>query len=295
MGTVGYMSPEQIRGASLDARSDLFALGVVLYEMLTNHRPFAGESVPETIASILKEDPAPLVKLGVAAPAALERAVSRCVEKKPEDRFAAARDLQLALEEALATRPSRLTAPRAALAAGVLLALALVGWGIDRWGNLGSSASSSLPRRRSPEPISPGSTRFQADPRKRDGSCKSFRGSPPPATWPPTISPSSTWGSANGRRPSAGWRRTSRRGTHGSSGAQGGPAAPEHPLGSSLSRSAPARGAVAGRPRFPGALRFSGVFFSRFRLTSSRAPGLKCVKLAAFSESGHFRPVPAGL
>jgi TolB-like protein/Flp pilus assembly protein TadD len=140
MGTVGYMSPEQVRGASLDARSDIFSLGVVLYEMLTNHRPFAGESVPETIASILKEDPAPLVKLGVAAPAALERVVSRCMEKKPEDRFAAARDLQLALEEMLARRPSRLTPPRAALAAGVLLAIALVGWGIDRWGNLGSSA-----------------------------------------------------------------------------------------------------------------------------------------------------------
>ena len=97
IGTVPYMAPEQVQGQPADHRSDIFALGVVLYEMLTGHRPFGGSTTVETAAAILKEDPEPI---SVAAPAvspALGNVVSRCLEKRPEDRFDSARDLSATL------------------------------------------------------------------------------------------------------------------------------------------------------------------------------------------------------
>jgi serine/threonine protein kinase len=93
MGTVGYMSPEQVRGKPADERSDLFALGCVLYEMLTGTVAFARESTADTQAAILKEEPPALSSTGVTLPAELERSINRCLEKSPDARFQSASDL----------------------------------------------------------------------------------------------------------------------------------------------------------------------------------------------------------
>jgi TolB-like protein/Tfp pilus assembly protein PilF len=97
MGTVGYMSPEQLKGAPADARSDLFSFGAVLYEMLSGRRAFSRPSGAETMSAILRDEPAPLSPESVASP--LERVVRRCLEKSPEGRFQSARDLVFALRE----------------------------------------------------------------------------------------------------------------------------------------------------------------------------------------------------
>ncbi|HUR97058.1 MAG TPA: protein kinase [Pyrinomonadaceae bacterium] len=98
MGTVGYMSPEQVRGGSSDHRSDIFSFGVILYEMLTGRRAFGGDSVVETMHSILKEDVSDPDESGVRIPPALEKLMRRCLEKKPEHRFHSAHDLGFALD-----------------------------------------------------------------------------------------------------------------------------------------------------------------------------------------------------
>ena len=91
VGTAGYMSPEQVRGEAVDARSDIFSFGTVLYEMLTGRPAFARETAAETMAAILKEDPPE--PLPATVPPALARIVSRCLEKTREARFQSARDL----------------------------------------------------------------------------------------------------------------------------------------------------------------------------------------------------------
>ena len=93
VGTVGYMSPEQVRGDVVDHRSDIFSLGCVLQEMLTGRRAFERATAAETMTAILREDPASLAETGRALAPALERIVSHCLEKKPEQRFQSARDL----------------------------------------------------------------------------------------------------------------------------------------------------------------------------------------------------------
>jgi tetratricopeptide (TPR) repeat protein len=100
LGTVGYMSPEQVRGENADARSDLFALGAILYEMLTGKRAFQGASYVETLNAILKEEPAPLAASGHDIPAAIGPIVRRCLEKNPAERFQSASDLAFNLESA---------------------------------------------------------------------------------------------------------------------------------------------------------------------------------------------------
>jgi eukaryotic-like serine/threonine-protein kinase len=98
MGTLGYMSPEQVRGQETDHRSDIFAFGVILYEMLSGQRAFRGDSAIEVMNAILKEDPPELGELGVKISPGLEKIVRRCLEKKPEHRFHSAHDLGFALE-----------------------------------------------------------------------------------------------------------------------------------------------------------------------------------------------------
>ena len=93
MGTAGYMSPEQVRGQTVDSRSDIFSLGAILYEMLTGLRAFSGDSAVETMSAILKEDPPELSASGQPLPTSLERIVLHCLEKNPEERFQSARDL----------------------------------------------------------------------------------------------------------------------------------------------------------------------------------------------------------
>jgi serine/threonine protein kinase len=93
LGTVGYMAPEQVRGAEVDHRADLFALGVTLYGMLSGQRAFAAASSVETPNAILTSDPAEFETLGVPVPADVARIVAHCLEKQPADRFQSARDL----------------------------------------------------------------------------------------------------------------------------------------------------------------------------------------------------------
>ncbi len=100
MGTVGYMSPEQLRGLPAEAPSDIFSLGCVLYEMVTGRQAFVRRTGPETIAAILKEDPPPLPQARGPLPADLERILTRCLEKGPGERFQSARDLSFALRSA---------------------------------------------------------------------------------------------------------------------------------------------------------------------------------------------------
>jgi serine/threonine protein kinase len=98
IGTIQYMSPEQIEGKEADARSDLFALGAVLYEMATGKRPFDGKSQLSVASSILERDPAPIRTIKPLTPAAFERVVSSCLAKNPDDRFQTAHDVGLELE-----------------------------------------------------------------------------------------------------------------------------------------------------------------------------------------------------
>ena len=98
LGTAGYMSPEQVRGEPADARSDIFALGTILYEMLSGQRAFRRDTSAETMTAILKEDPPDLAELTKPIPPAVERIVRRCLEKKPLQRFQSARDLAFNLE-----------------------------------------------------------------------------------------------------------------------------------------------------------------------------------------------------
>ncbi len=114
LGTAGYMAPEQVRGRSVDQRSDIFSLGIVLYEMLSGKRAFRGETAADTITAILTKDPAPLSGSSSGVPPALQGIVSRCLEKRPEDRFSSAHDVALALNavaEALLTRQAPVEPP----------------------------------------------------------------------------------------------------------------------------------------------------------------------------------------
>ena len=138
MGTAGYMAPEQVRGLPCDPRTDLFAFGCVLYEMLSGQRAFKGPTPADTLSAILKEDPAPLRDLRQTVLPGLQQIVDRCLEKRPEDRFSSAHDVALALQaasssaEAVATRGTgvRVTVPThrwRLVAAGVLLLVGLAG------------------------------------------------------------------------------------------------------------------------------------------------------------------------
>jgi TolB-like protein/Flp pilus assembly protein TadD len=99
MGTVGYMSPEQVRGQAADPRSDIFSFGTVLYEMLTGERAFRGDSAIETLNAILKEEPPEISASRPQLSPALDHVVRRCLEKSPAERFQSARDLGFALSE----------------------------------------------------------------------------------------------------------------------------------------------------------------------------------------------------
>src|SRR6266542_2985495 len=98
LGTLGYMSPEQVRGRPADARSDIFSFGAILYEMLSGKRAFARDSAADTMSAILKEDPPELSATNQNISTGLERIVRHCLEKNPEARFHSAHDLAFDLE-----------------------------------------------------------------------------------------------------------------------------------------------------------------------------------------------------
>ncbi|MEP7339251.1 MAG: protein kinase [Acidobacteriota bacterium] len=123
MGTVGYMSPEQVRGQETDHRSDIFSFGLILYEMLAGRRAFQGESFAETMAAIVKEEPPDLTEANPKTPPQLERIVRRCLEKQPARRFQTASDLGFALEALSSPSGSRLKEDTASFAAKTISTL----------------------------------------------------------------------------------------------------------------------------------------------------------------------------
>ncbi|HWC65738.1 MAG TPA: protein kinase, partial [Thermoanaerobaculia bacterium] len=137
MGTVGYMSPEQVRGRDVDHRSDVFSFGAVFYEMLSGRRAFRGDSAVETMSAILREEPPDLVETGRSVSPSIDRIVRHCLEKSPAARFQSAGDIAFDLEALSGTSQSQ---PAAALRArsrgwwkipaAVVVAAALVGGGI---------------------------------------------------------------------------------------------------------------------------------------------------------------------
>ena len=95
VGTVDYMSPEQARGETVDARTDVWSLGVLLYELIAGRRPFAGRSSSEVLAGILEHEPAPLARFDADAPAELQRIVNKTLRKDREQRYQVMKDLML--------------------------------------------------------------------------------------------------------------------------------------------------------------------------------------------------------
>lgn len=138
LGTIGYMSPEQVRGQSADHRSDIFSFGAVLHEMLSGERPFKRDTSAEVMTAILKDDPPEIPSSATRAiPPGIERIMRRCLEKDPEQRFQSARDLAFALEamsgvgstslqQSIAARTKNLVISRNAALAGGVAALALL-------------------------------------------------------------------------------------------------------------------------------------------------------------------------
>jgi serine/threonine protein kinase/tetratricopeptide (TPR) repeat protein len=152
MGTVGYMSPEQVRGEKAEAASDLFSLGCVLYEMVTGRRAFSGKSAGDTMAAILKEDPPSVADSGKPVPAELERVIERCLAKEPGQRFHSAHDLAFALkgmlsvagEKPIAAEPSPSRARlRGAIWTAAALAI-LAAAGFFYWRNRAGQSIDSL-------------------------------------------------------------------------------------------------------------------------------------------------------
>jgi dipeptidyl aminopeptidase/acylaminoacyl peptidase len=141
LGTVGYMSPEQVRGESSDARSDIFSFGAVLYEMLTGKRAFKRETSAETMTAVLREEPPELTDSGWQGPLGLQRILTRCLEKGVERRFQSASDLAFAIESLSGTSSTKSVAqPRARLAwlpwaaiGLVVVALGAGSWLLGRW------------------------------------------------------------------------------------------------------------------------------------------------------------------
>ena len=126
LGTIGYMSPEQVRGLPADQRSDIFSFGCVLFEMVTARRAFHADSAAETMTAILREEPLDLIKDAAPVPAALEPVLRHCLEKRPEDRFHSARDLAFVLQAQPASaansgRTEPVAAPATRRAPGALL------------------------------------------------------------------------------------------------------------------------------------------------------------------------------
>jgi serine/threonine-protein kinase len=123
MGTLGYMAPEQVRGEPTDARTDIFALGCLVYEALRGERPFARSTMAESLAAVLRDDPISVARGGLGSPT-LQAVVARCLEKDPARRFQSAQEVAAALRAAAQAGGSAWTHPRPWVVATLGLALA---------------------------------------------------------------------------------------------------------------------------------------------------------------------------
>jgi len=138
LGTVGYMSPEQVRGLAVDRRSDIFSFGAIFYEMLSGRKAFKRKTPADTMSAILKEEPPELSESAPSVSPAVDQIVQHCLDKNPESRFQSAHDIAFALEKLTASGPSAATAaaPRlrtgsvllAAAAAAAIVAAAMLFW-----------------------------------------------------------------------------------------------------------------------------------------------------------------------
>ena len=149
LGTVAYMSPEQAEGKAVDARSDVFSLGAVLYEMLAGRRPFEGNSYLQTLTAILRDPPPPLATIRPDVPAALAKIVARALQKRPDDRHASAGEMEnelAALKAPAAERKSFLGRP-AVLVPALLLVLVAGGaaWRLARDARIRHARTVTLP------------------------------------------------------------------------------------------------------------------------------------------------------
>jgi serine/threonine protein kinase len=147
MGTVGYMAPEQVRGEPADHRSDIFALGAILYEMLSGRRAFARETSAETLTAILKEEPSDLSATDRAVSPGLSRIVERCLEKKPASRFQSSQDLAFALGQLDSTTGTSVAPSRASTSSPTVR---WVPWALFALATLALLATSILWRRSAP-------------------------------------------------------------------------------------------------------------------------------------------------
>ncbi len=152
LGTVGYMAPEQVRADPSDHRTDIFALGCVLYEMITGRRAYQRDTAAETMTAILKEDPPDPSASGISVAPAVLRTIRRCLEKRPDERFQSTRDLAFALESALESSSASGPAAMSALptrawrtrAAFLVVGLALgagIAWLVTRPSRSGQTAA----------------------------------------------------------------------------------------------------------------------------------------------------------
>ncbi|HEV8117451.1 MAG TPA: protein kinase, partial [Thermoanaerobaculia bacterium] len=151
LGTLGYMSPEQVRGRPADARSDIFSFGAILYEMLSGNRAFRGDSAADTMSAILKEDPPELSLTNQNVSPGLERVIRHCLEKNPEQRFHSAHDLAFDLEalSGLSGRPAspdRSPRTRRQLRWAAVALLAVIGAGAAFFAGRATTTSPSTPR-----------------------------------------------------------------------------------------------------------------------------------------------------
>ena len=154
MGTMGYMSPEQLRGLPVDHRSDIFSFGTVLYELLSGKKAFKRDTASDTIAAILKEEPPELTGSGRNISPALDHIVRHCLEKEPDDRFQSAKDVVFALSEAseptattgvrpLSARPSRKSLW---IAAALIVTAGVIGFALLRRPRAGGGAAGGAKR-----------------------------------------------------------------------------------------------------------------------------------------------------
>jgi len=150
LGTLQYMSPEQLEGIEADARTDIFAFGAVLYEMVTGKLAFQASSKTSLIAAIVDREPAPITSVVADAPPALERVIAICLRKKPDDRWQSIQDVKLELEAIAAgapvTGPAARTAKNAWLGWAAALLIAIIG-GAAAWIHLRSDRATNESRR----------------------------------------------------------------------------------------------------------------------------------------------------
>jgi TolB-like protein/Flp pilus assembly protein TadD len=154
MGTVGYMSPEQVRGLPVDHRTDIFSFGAILYELLSGGKAFKKDTAADTMSAILKEEPPDLSESGQNIPPALERVVKYCLEKDRSNRFQSAKDIAFALSEASDQTPGRGARGAASaegktkvlVAAAVIVSLAAAGVFLARRARKGAGETGGMKR-----------------------------------------------------------------------------------------------------------------------------------------------------